>query len=288
MGFLLNSELKSLLPDLMLFAATQSIEARGTKSIVDFENHLTHPQVAFPKVLHDVDYFIPVNENEAGEHLEGILEQVEKQVYQAAAKGEYPLTYAVYARYLKGTNGGLSTTSTNSSDEHILAVDVVTHPQAQGIDRFEAGFLAYLKEKNLNFRNHLGKDFSYGVVRYDQFLEPDNIKAFVEAAQRWNATPGENDGAERLAMAPYNVHYLQKMLDRKPILENKFEVEKPSDKKEHIEYSNEEHLTFLTRLCEAVTLMPVHGDATQNAKTAFLKICHEELENRKLRHLVIA
>ncbi|CAM2916002.1 L-gulono-gamma-lactone oxidase [Legionella steigerwaltii] len=298
MNFLVNSELRSLLPEFMLIAAAESIEGRGTKPIVDFENHITHPQVAFPKVLRDVDYFIPVKDDKAGEQLEKILRQIESQLNNAAKRGENPVTYAIYVRYLKGTNGGLSPTSTHAPDERIIALDVVTHPQARGIARFEKEFLGYLREQGFEVRNHLGKEFPAGVVRYSQFLDPKNMKKFVDAAERWNATPGENDGAERLAMAPYNTNYFQEMLDTSPQLASEME-EKSSEekstkeellppKKQTIEYTKEEHIQFLNRLCDAVELMQVHNDAAKNAKAAFLKTCQSELENRRLHDLVIS
>ncbi|WP_412758267.1 FAD-binding protein [Legionella bozemanae] len=293
MDFLVNSDLKVLLPEFMLIAAAQSIEARGTKPIVDFENHITHPQVAFPEELRDVDYFIPVKDDKAGEHLENILQQIELQVNKAAKRGEYPITYAVYVRYLKGTNGGLSTTSTSAQDEHVIALDVVTHPQAQGIARFEKEFLAFLKEQKLEVRNHLGKNFPAGVVRYTQFLDSKNMKQFIEAAERWNATPNKDDGAERLAMAPYYTNYFQEMLDLSPSLERELEKksiveENLAPKMEPREYTKEEYVTFLTRLCDVVDLMPIQGEAARNAKATFLKTCQLELENRRLRDLVIA
>lgn len=293
MDFLVNSELKDLLPEFMLIAAAQSIEARGTNAIVDFENHITHPQVAFPEELRDVDYFIPVKNDMAGEHLEAVLQQIENQINKAAKRGEYPITYAVYVRYLKGTNGGLSTTSTNAQDEHIIALDVVTHPQAQGIARFEKEFLGFLKEQKFEVRNHLGKNFPASVVRYAQFLDSKNMKQFVEAAERWNATPGKSDGAERLAMAPYNMNYFQEMLDLSPSLESELEiksikVESHSPKSKSMEYTKDEYVAFLTRLHAVVDLMPVQGEAAKKAKGTFLRTCQSELEHRKVRDLVIA
>lgn len=292
MNFLVNSELRSLLPQFMLIAAAESIESRGTKPIVDFENHITHPQVAFPKVLRDVDYFIPVQDDKAGEQLEEILQQIERQIKSAAKQGENPVTYAIYVRYLKGTNGGLSPTSTQAPDERIIALDVVTHPQARGIARFETTFMGTLKEKGFEVRNHLGKEFPAGVVRYAQFLDPKKIKEFIEAAERWNATPGESDGAERLAMAPYYTNYFQDMLDLSPKLASEEEKSTKEEilppKQTSIEYTKEEHTKFLTRFCEIVKLMPVHHEAAKNAKAAFLQACESELENRRIRDLVIS
>lgn len=297
MNFLVHSEFRHLLPEFMLIAAAESIEGRGTKPIVDFENHITHPQVAFPKILRDVDYFIPVKDDQAGENLEEILQQIETQVNKAARRGEYPITYAVYVRYLKGTNGGLSPTSTDSLDERIIALDVVTHPETKGIVRFEKEFLDYLKEKGVEVRNHLGKQFPVGVVRYSQFLNPENMKKFIEAAERWHATPGKHDGAERLAMASYNTQYFQEMMALTYELDHEL-VEKSSEeknskkeilppKKKSMEYTKEECTNFLIQLNEVVELMPVFSDAAKSAKAAFLNRCQSELENRRIHDLVI-
>ncbi|MGL5742784.1 MAG: L-gulono-gamma-lactone oxidase [Legionella sp.] len=292
MNFLVNSELKSLLPDFMLIAAAESIGSRGTNPLVDYENHITHPQVAFPQVLRDVDYFIPVKDAQAGDQLYEILEQIEQQIKDAAGRKEYPLTYAIYVRYLKGINGGLSTTSTSAADERVLALDVVTHPQANGIERFEQEFLAYLKEKKLQVRNHLGKLFPSGVTRYDQFLQPEDMKKFVDAVQRWHASEGKDDGAERFAMASYNTHYLQAMLDQAPLLANTLQAKSveqkasSSSKTKSVDYTKDEYVTLLTLLCETVGLMQVHGEAANKVKAAFLETCKHELNERTVREYV--
>lgn len=284
MGVLVGSELKHLLPSFMLLAATEAIGTRGTKPIVNFENDITHPQVSFPKFLRDVDYFIPVDDAEAGDVLEAILQLIERLVDEAAARGEYPITYAVYVRYLKGTNGGLSTSSTSSPDERILALDIVTHPYAPGITRFEQEFMRGMNELGLNVRNHLGKNFPSGITRYDQFLDPKDIDGFMSALERWYATPGEDDGAEQLAMSPFYTPYLQKMLDLAPVLEKELVKEKrkaiPLVKKDD---SMEEarYIAFLGRLARTVESFSVSSDSAQEAKDVFLKACQDELERRQ-------
>ncbi len=157
---------------------------------------------------------------------------------------------------------------------------MVTHPQAQGIARFEKEFLGFLKEQKFEVRNHLGKNFPAGVVRYAQFLDSKNLKQFIEAA-------------ERLAMAPYNMNYFQEMLDLSPSLESELEiksikVESHSPKSKSMEYTKDEYVAFLTRLYAAVDLMPVQSEAAKKAKGTFLKTCQSELEHRKVRDLVIA
>ncbi|MBI2786606.1 MAG: hypothetical protein HYX60_10060, partial [Legionella longbeachae] len=51
--------------------------------------------------------------------------------------------------------------------------------------------------------------------------------------------------------------------------------------------TKEEHVKFLSRLSEHVSLMPIHGELANHAKSAFIKMCQEELELRKLDDLVI-
>ncbi len=77
MDFLLDSGLKHLLPQFMLVSAAVITGTRGTEAKVDYENHISHPQVAFPKEMHDVSYLIPVKDNEAGSKLEMILQKIE-------------------------------------------------------------------------------------------------------------------------------------------------------------------------------------------------------------------
>ncbi|HFL3390161.1 TPA: L-gulono-gamma-lactone oxidase, partial [Legionella pneumophila] len=181
MDFLLDSGLKHLLPSFMLLSAAVVTGTRGTSPKVDYENHITHPQVAFPKEMRDVSYLIPVKDDEAGQKLELILQKMEAMLNAAGSKGEFPVTYAIYVRYLKGTNGGLSTSFTSSDNERILAIDVVTHPEAPGITNFEKGFMSFLKEMNIIPRNHLGKNFPAGVVHYDQFLGAERVSKYKQA-----------------------------------------------------------------------------------------------------------
>lgn len=284
MGVLVGSELKHLLPSYMLLAAAEAIGSRGTQPVVNFENDITHPQVAFPKKLRDVDYFIPVKDSEAGATLETLLQRIQTLLDKAATRGEYPVTYAIYVRYLKGTNGGLSTSSTSSPDERILALDVVTHPDAPGIKRFEREFMAFLNEMGLKVRFHLGKDFPAGIERYDEFLDPVNIDAFIKALTRWHTTPHKNDGAERLAMSPFYTPYLQKMLNLNPVFDVQLDEENISSfakKARHVVHNEARDLSFLTRLAKAVGTFTVSSDSAKDAKDAFLQACEAELARRQ-------
>ena len=89
------------------------------------------------------------------------------------------MTYAIYVRYLKGTNGGLSTSFTSSEDERIIAMDIVTHPEAPGITHFEQNLLAFLKEMGITPTQIFRKSGSLlsGLSKKGQaakaYIEPD-------------------------------------------------------------------------------------------------------------------
>jgi L-gulonolactone oxidase len=287
MEFLLDAGLKHLLPYFMLLSAAVITEARGTQPIIDFENNITHPQVAFPKLMRDVSYLIPVKDEHAGPMLEMLLQKMDDLLNAAAAKGEYPVTYAIYVRYFKGTNGGLSTSATSAEDERIFAIDVVTHPDAPGISHFEQQFLAFLKEHRITPRNHLGKNFPSGVVRYDQFLDAHAIADFKSALERWHRTSDtEDDGAEQLMMSPLYTPYLQQMLTHQIAFAHQI---RPEDEVEELlideerasKHSTEECTQFLDKLHATVSLMPVTSEAGIAAKTAFLKACEQDLSAKR-------
>lgn len=286
MEFLLDSGLKHLMPAFMLLSAAVVTGTRGTNAKVDYENHITHPQVAFPKDMRDVSYLIPVKDGQAGTKLETILEKIESLLNGGAARGEYPVTYAVYVRYIKGTNGGLSTSFTTAEDEHILSIDVVTHPDAPGIARFETDFLTFLKENGIIPRNHLGKNFPAGVVSYDQFLGAERVNDFKMVLERWyNSTPEARDGAERLAMSPFNTPYMQQMLAPRPVLKAGLadgsgltSVEVP-----HNDHTDVECAEFLNKLHAEVIQLEVNTEEGIAAKNAFLKACLSEMTFRSGR-----
>ena len=285
MEYLVDSGLKHLLPYFMLLSASSVIGARGNKTRIDFENKITHPQVAFPKKMRDVSYLIPVKDAEAGRTLEKILAKIEQLVIAAAEVKECPITYSVYVRYLKGTNGGLSTSATSSPDERIIAIDIVTHPHAPGIERFERDLMSFLKNSNLTVRHHLGKNFPAGVERYDQFLDANDLAHLKQAIERWHCTPGEHNGAERFAQSPFNNLYMQNMLSptvsasqlriAKPLAQLKGEQADSLSR-----FTLSQHTEFLTKIHTQVSQLPIFDSEGLAAKNAFLNACAEEIDKR--------
>lgn len=290
MDFLINSGLQRLLPYYMLFSAATVAASRGTAPVVDFESHITHPQVSFPKTMHDVSYIFPVKDAVAGKTLSNVMKKIEQIAMKYAKEGKCPITYAYYVRYYKGTNGGLSTSYTCDEDERVLAVDIVTHPFAPGREEFEQEFVAALKEMGINPRYHLGKNFPEGVDHYDQFLDKKSLLELNEALVDWHKTDTE-DGAKRFAMSPFVTPYLKKMLTPSSQLKDELVVvsenmqmrQEIKPKMQPRQYTDRESSSFLTVLMPVIKAWPTQSEEAAKAKQVFLEECKEEQRTLTMR-----
>lgn len=272
--FLLDSKLQQLFPFYMLLSAGIITNTRGTAPIVDFENHITHYQVAFPKAMRDVSYFVSVKDAEAGDLLAKILQKIDELLEAAAKRGEYPITYAIYTRYIKGTNGGISTSATSSDDERVLAIDMVTNPNAPGIARFERAFLESLAEIGVKPRFHLGKNFPADINSYADFLSTEAIAEFKDALVRWYGSE------EQLTASPFMTPYLEQMLQTKPTMSHTL-IEKIQTEQPRNEHSTGECVSFLQHLIGVIETLPSEVDETNHLKKAFLSQCNETLASLK-------
>ncbi|KTD64004.1 FAD-binding protein [Legionella spiritensis] len=272
--FLLDAGLQHLFPAYMLLTAAVITKTRGTDARVDYENHITHYQVGFPKSLRDVSYFIPVNKAEAGEILGKIAKKVDDMLLEAAEQDEYPLTYAMYVRYLKGTSGGLSATATGD-DQRILAIDMVTHPDAPGIQRFEEELLAYFNDElGIKPRHHPGKNFPTGVYNYADFLDADALDEYRDALTRWY----KNE--ESLANSPFITPYMNDMVFTPPgykpeaLVEPSLKEPLPGQK-----HTDEERARFLDKLVKAIRDLPLADDHLNEIRDNFIEECNT-MKNR--------
>lgn len=177
-----------LLPYYTRFANLFNTLSRGDRPKVDIERFITHYHTAFPRNMHDVSWIIPVKDTEAGEVLAMVLEKIDNLLNEANERGERPITYAVYARYFKGTNGGLSTSATNENDECVVAIDTVTNPNAPGITAFEINLREFLESNDLKPRFHLGKHLPHGVNDYKYFYDEKTLAEFEQAQIRWHGS----------------------------------------------------------------------------------------------------
>ncbi len=243
--YLIDEELHHLIPAFMTVAAGGVTALRGTRPIVGKENHITHYQVAFPKELSDLSFLIPVKDGDCGRVLGDHLAKIESLLDEAQQRGEYPVTYAAYVRYFKGTNGGLTTSATTSADERTLAFEVVTNPEAPGFLRFQQALIAYFKEyykeTDITPRYHLGKDIP--VSRYEDFLGEDAVSDFRAAMTRFYGSE------EALGQSPFITPYFKDMLATGVQVERAHVVEPGHSKaKRQIAHAPEDILVFLNAL----------------------------------------
>lgn len=271
--FLLDAKLTKLLPHYLSLAAAAITGSRGTKPVIGHENSITHYQVAFPKAMRDVSYILPVDDKNAGNVLAKVLQKIERLNEKTST-----ITYAVYVRYLHGlnvksTDAGLATMSTNSDDEHILAIDIVTHPDAPGIDNFEKELLAYFKELGIKPRFHLGKNFPHGVKTYTDFLEPEAIASYKEALEKWYG------GKEKLQASPFITPYFEEMLEKPKTVSS---LAKQPEKISHNHDANE-CVKFLEKLIPTIENLKLEN-VCEKQKASFISECQKTLDSLRQEH----
>lgn len=206
---LVSPDLKDLLPAYMSLIAKAVVALRAEQDEVGLEHHITHYQASFPKKLTDLSFLMPVHKDLAADLLIKCTQKIDKLLAEAAEHGEYPVTYAVYARYFKGTNGGLSTSHTDLPDDRIVALEMVSHPDAPGLKAFEQTLIAWLKKEGIDHRFHLGKDIPEG-TSYADFIPDSQLAKFKEVLSRWY------DGEEKVKQSSLVPPYFQEMLGLVP------------------------------------------------------------------------
>lgn len=203
--FLMDESITALIPLLMRIIATLKASGRGIYTTIDDESLISHYQISVPKDRREVGIFIPVKMAEIIESLSKIIIKIDELLINAAKLNQFPCTDAIYIRLIKGTNGGLSTTVTEE-DELILALDIVTHTQAPGIDVFEDHLLNFLDDEKLKPRFHLGKNMPKRIQSYYSFLDAEVLQETIQALERWHG------GKEPLLSSLFVTPYFKKML----------------------------------------------------------------------------
>lgn len=266
-----NASLHELIPGFMQFAAGFITRSRGTATRVAHENVITHYQASFPRAMRDVSYLIPVKDSNAGQLLGEIMAQVDKQLNESAKRHEYPITYAIYTRYLKGSNRGLSTTSTTTEDERILAIDIVTHPNAPGISRFELDFLAFFAEKGIKPRHHLGKNFPASIMHYSDFLSKEALDEYQRELTAWY---GSEAG---LQSSPFLTPYMREMLLERPMLYAGLESVS-LEESIRPKYSSTKQVALVERFMLMIENLELPEGMDPNAKQQLLAQCQSKLQ----------
>ncbi len=147
---------------------------------------MAHYQTAFPWSLDDADYLFNTRGTSCDEIVKAI-EYVSIKLSEYAQRGQYPIIDAVYLRFFKGTNGGLSTSATKFSDEHICGFDIVSNAGIPGYAAFKAETEKFFSEE-LHARPHWGKTVPLN-IDYAK-LYGEQYTAFMRALTTWHKQCG--------------------------------------------------------------------------------------------------
>lgn len=153
---------------------TKDSEATGPWPIL-------HYQTAFPYNISDADYLFQVSDN--SEEIVKAFTTLVNNLQEQAKDGEFPVDYAIYARYFAGTNGGLST-STHEDGKKVCGFDIVHSPNLQGTYVFREKMKNFFLEK-LKAKVHWGK-YVPTEIDYKQMYGVD-FDMFMSTLNKWYA-----------------------------------------------------------------------------------------------------
>lgn len=114
------------------------------------------------------------------------FKKMAESLEESTKKGEYPIAYAVYMRYLQGTNGGLSITQ-HQPGHHICAMDMTTGLNFPGFASFRdntAKFFLQEMGAKLHWGKNMPEKVDFSKVYGESFIE------FKNTLERWYQTHG--------------------------------------------------------------------------------------------------
>lgn len=211
----LNKVSNELIYNRQMYGLMPLVQAIGPKIAIGLQTHtkdnpairvgheldITHYQVSFPNDLMDISMLFPVKDKDVTAFFHWLVKMTDSILKQDEFKDRCPISYAVYARYLKGNGGGLSPLRTEN-DEHILAFEWVTHPKSPGLASFlQKLFTEISKNPYVQPRFHLGKFVPY-TADFRTFLGKDAVDETRFALKEYY---GDD---ERLNNSPFFTPYL--------------------------------------------------------------------------------
>jgi hypothetical protein len=123
-------------------------------------HEMMHYRTSFPQDLDEICGIFPVKDQPEhavqGTEIVKAFEQAITLLAEHAKRGEYPVSYGMYFRFLQGTNGGLSFTS-HPEGHHVCAMDLTSNERLPGFAEFKQEMQNFfLNEMNAKF--HWGKN----------------------------------------------------------------------------------------------------------------------------------
>jgi hypothetical protein len=123
-------------------------------------HEMMHYRTSFPTDLDEICGIFPVKDQPArapkGQEIIKAFTKAITLLGEHAKRGEYPVTYGMYFRYLQGTNGGLSFTS-HPEDHHVCAMDLTTNYNVRGFDTFKKAMQNFFIDE-MHAKFHWGKN----------------------------------------------------------------------------------------------------------------------------------
>lgn len=247
---LFRKELHHLIPAYMKLVAALAYVKRGEDTVVASANNIHQYKKAQSDDVIRTTFHLPVADDASAAALGNALRFMDDTLTTMAREGDSgfgtstaPITYCINVRYLKGTNGGLSTTHTKDN-ERILAVELVTHKEAHGFSAFRQKLIDYFDSQNLSFRFAYSQDVPAGVNGYQDYMGGDQAGLDAFKAGLLNAY-GSQDG---IGTSPYLspfYHSMLKSVDERG--SDEIEIE-PTQEKQPEEHSKTEVTRYLRAL----------------------------------------
>jgi hypothetical protein len=147
---------------------------------------LMHYRTAFPDDLDEICGLFPVKDQprraKHGTEIVKALKHAITLLDDHAKRGEYPVTYALYFRFLQGTNGGLSITDAPDG-HHVCSMDLTTNENIKGFAEFKKNMQDYFLNE-LQSKLHWGKnapmDLDYKKMYGERWQETKTV------LERWH------------------------------------------------------------------------------------------------------
>ena len=149
-------------------------------------HEMMHYRTSFPNDLTEICGIFPVKDQPPrtahGQEIVKALKHAITLLDEHAKRGEYPITYGLYFRYLQGTNGGLSFTA-HPKDHHVCAMDLTTNERVPGYATFEKSMQEFFMNE-MNAKFHWGKNAPLNLDYQKMYGE--DWQATKEAVEKWN------------------------------------------------------------------------------------------------------
>jgi L-gulonolactone oxidase len=151
---------------------------------IDTEPHIAHYQVAFPKSIEECSIVFPLTIRTL-HTLEAVLRNMHQWIKRSASNQQYPVSYAVYVRFFRGTDGGLSSSAIEHrrDEQFVCAVEALTHFGNPYWPAFREQFMELVCSIP-GAKFHLGKFVPAGFTVADLYPEK-TVLALGKALDRW-------------------------------------------------------------------------------------------------------